>query len=190
MKIITGKIYVNKTKKYLLPIVKDYGNELVSKLSSIHKLAMGIHDDIIPDHFNFNNHIFILVDVSIKPNNFNKMIQWLRLQSYYAADYSFDDIIEGNQHMIVLKLPDKHKTIYNHFMNSKFSKMYTKDMIKNYFKSDDIRFGVLTRSETTVKSFVDKINAKHGRLLDYEYSDEVEFNIDNNEEIFNYGITQ
>ncbi len=74
MKIVTGKIYVNKTKKYLLPIVKDYGNELISKLSSVHKLAMGINDDIIPEYFNFKNHIFILVDVSIKPINFSKII--------------------------------------------------------------------------------------------------------------------
>jgi hypothetical protein len=190
MKIVIGKLYVNKTKKYLLPIVKDYGNELVSKLSSVHKLAMGVKDAVIPDLFDFNNHIFILIDVSIRPSNFGKMIKWLRLQTYYTSDYAFDDIIEGRQHMLVLELPKNHKDIYTHFMNSEFSKMYNKDMIKTYFEDDDIRFGVLTKNEATVKSFVNRVNSKHGKLLDYEYADEVEFNIDNNEEIFNYSITQ
>lgn len=189
MKFELGVCYQNKTKKYLLPVIKDYGRELITKLNSLPKIAIGVNDAIIPENMNLNNHIFILVDINIKQENFTKILYWLRKQDYFECDYSFDDIINGNKQIIVLKLPRNHKNTYNYFINSKFSKMYPEEIINRYFKKTDFRFGVLTKSNSTIKSFVDKINSMHNTDLNYEeFTDEVEFFIKEEEEIFNYNL--
>ena len=47
MEIEIGKFYVNKTWKYLLPCMKDYGSTFTAKMSSVFKLGFGIGDSLL-----------------------------------------------------------------------------------------------------------------------------------------------
>lgn len=189
MKFKVGIYYQNKTRKYLLPVVKGYGQQLIQKLSALSKIAVGVNDAVIPENMNLDNHVFILVNTNIKKDTFINVLTWLKDKDYFKLHYSFDDIVDGYQEMLVIKLPENHKGTHDHFINSEFSKMYTKETINKYFKKDDIRYGVLVRSDNATKSFVDKINKEHYTDLKYEeFTDEIEFFIKEEEEIFNYNL--
>ena len=56
MQIQSGKLYENRTWKYLYPCLKCYGPELMDFLSSFFKLGVGIGDFNIPTE---GNSIFI-----------------------------------------------------------------------------------------------------------------------------------
>ena len=189
MRIKVGAFYTNKTRKYLLPAISGHGEEVIKKLDSVFKLGIGVNDAIAPASLNLNNHIFILVDANVRTSIFTSVLDWLREQVFFELDYAYDDIVEGYQHMIVLKLPDNHKETYEYFINDKFSKMYSKDSIEKYFKKNETRFKILVKDTVMLKSFVDKINKDYNTSFRYEEWDgEIEYPLKKQEEIFNYNL--
>ena len=191
MKITTNKLYDNKTKKYLLPIIKDYGNDVLSRINRLFKLAIGIDDAAISRSLNLNYHLFFLLDANIKKASFISDLEWLRQQYCYATDYPYGDIKTSNLHMLVIKIPENHKITYDHFVNNAFSKMYSEENIKKYFKPGDERIKILTKDRVATESFVNDINTHFD--TDYVYEEwvgEVEYPVKNSEEIFNFGIQE
>lgn len=66
MRIQLGTIYYNKTKKYLLPCLKSYGEDFENKINNLFKLAIGIGDFALIDMgVKLEGHIFILVDTNL-----------------------------------------------------------------------------------------------------------------------------
>jgi hypothetical protein len=191
MNIKAGELYINKTMKYLLPVIKDYGQELSTNINNLFKLGFGVKDALFTDK-DMNCHIFILVDTSIDRDKFNTTLLWLQQQPYYEHDYPFDDIKRGSKHMIVLKIPEHHIPAYQNFITSKFSKMYHKDDIDKYFKKTDARYKVLTKDSETLKAYVDEINKTFD--AQYTYAEwikddvEIEKPINLKEEIFNFNL--
>jgi hypothetical protein len=136
MEIIIGKYYDNRTKKYLLPCLREYGDTFVKKFGTIIKLAVGIHDRLLDgsDKSKTNN-IYILCDSKSYERNFDQFLSWIKFEPYYITDYKIDSELnsQSRKHMIVLLIPTKYQNAYLKFRQGKYSEMYTKQEIDLFF---------------------------------------------------------
>lgn len=159
MKIQLGTVFMNKTKKYLIPCLKEYGPELTDKLNNLFKLAVGIGDFAIEEMgLRLDKHIFLLIDTNLSRRTFNSTMTWLRGKDYFAFDYPFDDLHTGHLHMIVIKLPQKYYDTFGKFKEGQFSKMYDESDIEKFFAGRDEEIKVITRDKDYMVQFVDKVN--------------------------------
>jgi hypothetical protein len=139
MDIIIGKLYINKTVKYLVPGLGFYGPTLKTKLNLVFKLAFGIHDTLLTgSHLEGQKNIFILIDKLVRPDLFQNFMDWVKHQEYFVTDYVYDSILEAHsrKHMIVLAYPPSMGDAYDKFLLGKYSKMYTKQEITSYFAEE------------------------------------------------------
>ncbi len=191
MKIKNNILHDNKTRLYLLPVTKIYGKEFFNNFSKIFKLGFGINDFTMPDNLKFDNHIFILLQSDLKSENFNDFLTWIRKQSYYEKDYAFDNIKNGDKHMVIVRIPKRYKYSYNAFVKGEYSKMYSEQDMRNLFNTGDTRLPVLTKSDNAMKKFVSKINADYNTEFEFgELAGECEYPINENinNETFNYNV--
>ena len=140
MEIEIGKLYINRTVKYLVPGLSFYGPTLKTKLNLVFKLAFGIHDTLLDgSHLEGQKNIFILVDKLVRPDLFQNFMDWVKHQEYYVTDYTYDAIMESHsrKHMVVLAYPPSMGDSYDKFLLGKYSKMYTKKEILTYFSEEN-----------------------------------------------------
>lgn len=191
MQIELGKIYVNKTYKYLLPCLKLHGPTFVVKLNSVFNLAFGIHDCLLDGTpFEQQRLIYILSDKLYQPAKFQNFLNYLKHQEYYVTDYAYDDIERGRKHMVVIKFPESHSDVYDKFNEGKYSKMYCKDELEQFFPKDSEAKKVLTKSLSMRDIFIKKVNDSFGTLLTYNdlkiEGTEYDFPPEKQKEFFNY----
>jgi hypothetical protein len=140
IEIELGKLYVNRTVKYLVPALNFYGPTLKTKLNLVFKLAFGIHDSLLEGtHLEGQKNIFILVDKLVRPDLFQNFMDWVKHQEYYVTDYAYDSILEHNsrKQMIVLAFPPELADVYDKFLLGKYSLMYTKNEINLFFGDEN-----------------------------------------------------
>lgn len=212
MYIQNGKLYENRTWRYLYPSLKVYGATLMNHLASFIKLAVGIGDAYVETT---EPCIFILIDTNrVFPTEaelmayklkFAKFINWIRYQYFYVTDYIYDGLDSGGEkHMVVLKLPHKFDMSYFHFVNGEYSKMYTPKEVNEYFKlinmpqnlavqnkvNERIKTtrAILKKESSYIPTFAKKVNEMFG--TDNPESDfidaELDFPPNFDEEVFNY----
>lgn len=182
-----GKFKLNKTRLYLLPIFKEYGEAFGVYLNSVFKLACGVGDIVLSKSgVNYNQHIFILLDTTMSREYFLKFLNWIRVQSYYEDDYVFGNISNSFSHMIVLKVPEKFKDLLPKFKKGKYSSMYSQEEISDYFKNFPKIASVLMRSSDIKPTFIKTINKIFGsNIEDFDIEDyELEFPPNKQEELF------
>lgn len=186
MRIQLGMIYMNKTKKYLLPCLREYGDEFTDRVRSLFKLAIGIGDTALLDMgISLEKDIFILIDTKMSRKKFKSTLEWLRLQDYYSFDYPFDDLHNGHLHMLVVKVPKNYYDSFGRFKESQFSKMYSYKDLEKFFKGRDEEIRVLSRDKNYMVQFVDKVNQIYLTAVDpTEWIGELDFPIQIEEEIF------
>lgn len=191
MKIEIGSCYKNKTWKYFIPCVNYYGQHFVQWFNTTFKLAVGIGDT---NHDCDKPCLYILYDNKYQPRNFGRFINWLRYQPYFVCDYMFEaNLKEARQHMVVLEIPEIYHSAYENMIDSRYSKMYTKQQVHGLFhpKATNI-IGVLTKSAVGYNSFINNLNEQFGSEVTKEdfNPDEIEFDTPFNfeEEMFNYKI--
>jgi hypothetical protein len=140
MEIEIGKLYSNKTLKYLVPALNYYGPTLKTKLNLIFKLAFGVHDTLLEgSYLEGQKNIFILVDKLVRTDLYQNFMDWVKHQEYYVTDYAYDAIMEAHsrKQMIVLAFPPSMGDTYEKFLKGKYSKMYTKKEIQDYFGDEN-----------------------------------------------------
>ena len=210
MQIQSGKLYENRTWKYLYPCLKVYGSTLKTYLNSFFKLAVGLGDHNID--INEDNCIYILIDTNIhSPQQslqtyreyLSKFLDWVRFQPYYVTDYIFEGFDRGEKHMLVLRLPDIYKESYIKFKQGKYSEMYSSKDIDNLYplivnsnKNIEIKVNnnitniknVLTKNSNYLELFRKQINDEFGTNLSLNDLKDHELDLppSQNEEIFNY----
>lgn len=119
--------YNNKTRKYLLaPVILYYGELFVERLKHMYVYAVGINDYDNPHDYS----LFLLVDVA-KSNDFARVLPLLQSNSY-VSDYPFGELLGGRLHMIVINVPSEFRQAYDMFMQSKYSKMFSKEQVYEY----------------------------------------------------------
>lgn len=139
MEIVIGRLYINRTVKYLVPGLSFYGPTLKTKLNLVFKLAFGIHDTLLEgSYLEGQKNIYILVDKLVRPELFQNFMNWIKNQEYYVTDYVYDSILENHsrKHMIVLAYPPSMGDCYDKFLLGKYSKMYTRQEITSYFAEE------------------------------------------------------
>jgi len=137
IKIQFGKIFMNRTKKYLLPVLKDYGSDFASKINNLFKVAVGIGDIIVDNcGIHHETHLFILVDTLINTSNFISILDDIRRHSSYEDDYVYGVITKSRFHMIVVKIPDNYHSTLSKFKKGRYSQMYNESDLKKLFLFD------------------------------------------------------
>ena len=209
MQIQSGKLYENRTWKYLFPCLKYYGNDLINYLTSFIKLGVGIGDDNVKTE---GNCIFILIETNVPlaseldrnsyKRSFSKFLDWLRYQPYYMTDYVYEGLDSGEKHMVVIKVPPIHDTTYVNFIQGNYSEMYKKEELNKYFnimnndannlhvtaRNERVHNSrlVLTKDSKYAPTFVNQINKEYGSnatLEDFKDA-ELDYPIKLTEEIF------
>lgn len=211
MQIQKGKLYENRTWKYLYPCLKMYGKELNAYLSQFIKFAVGIGDHNLE---NKEPCIYILIDTQVPFNTvedtlayrrrFSKFLAWLQYQHFYKADYVYEGLDTGEKHMVVIRLPYKFDMSYLYFTQGKYSLMYDTRTINDYFKyillpnrkelekkvNDKLTNTrkVLTKDKSYVRDFAKIVNTHFGTENPNSDFEDVELDFPPNmeEEVFNY----
>jgi len=208
MEIANGKLYQNKTWKYLVTCLKDYEPDLVASLASFFKLGVGIAD------YNFmteeDNCIYILVDTKTLvttdrslqeyQERFARFLDWLTHKYYFVAEYPYDT---NGKHMIVIRIPLKYQHILGKFIEGKYSEMYRSVEINTYFKTQtlpnkkleeernksikEVR-DILTKDKSYIPTFVKIVKEKYAcdAYVEDFVDAELDFPPNLEEEIFNY----
>jgi hypothetical protein len=171
MEIEIGKLYINRTVKYLVPGLSFYGPTLKTKLNLVFKLAFGIHDTLLEgSHLEGQKNIFILVDKLVRPDLFQNFMDWVKHQEYYVTDYTYDAIMESHsrKHMIVLAYPPSMEDSYDKFLLGKYSKMYTKREILTYFSEENKIEArqVLSKTMLARQKFISLVKLTFGTQLE------------------------
>lgn len=188
MKLQVSSIVINKTHKYLLPCLLEYGEEFSFQYHKVWKAGVGIGDIItIKSNIQFEKHIFVLLDSQRNLGTFENFMIWVREQSMYEDDYAYDNLLSGSLHMLVLKLPEKFYTSYDLFKQSKYSKMYSVEQVNKWVSSASNR-AVLIKDHNYKIEFAKQVKDRFGVDLKAEEIDdsfEFDFPLNEDEELFN-----
>jgi hypothetical protein len=185
--------YENRTYRFVLPIIKVYGKQLLSLFSSLKKVAVGINDYTAMElGIEYDKHIFILIDVQ-NTENFDDLLWTIKQHPAYEYDYVFD--IYNQLHMIILKMPQKFINVLEHFKSGNYSKMFTKEDLQFFFGGKDWHSvhkeikPILTKQEAYKPVFEKKIKEEF-MIVDLPNIEWKEFDFppELKEEIFNYEV--
>lgn len=207
--ITPGKRYDNKTARYLAPCLKDWGQELESNTFSNYILAVGIGDseysEEIPDR------IFLLFDVNGKRRynkypqksnanfKFGEYLEFIKYHPAYVDDYVYDNMQDGNQHMVILTLPQhfKDSELFDKFLQGRYSEMYTSEemerlfsrvLLKDRVKIDNPQYLIINKDPNYEETFREKLMEDFDiNRPTYDISDrEWDYKPFLSEEVFNY----
>lgn len=211
MEIHSGKLFKNKTWRYLYPTLKCYGPDLDNYITSFIKLSIGIGDTNVA--FEEDN-LFILFDVELKNHmqinlqkyreKFQQFLHFVRIQHYYTSDYVYKYDKFSTGHVVVLKIPYIFKNAMYNFIKGKYSLMYSEEQINKYFgfrKFDNKTLerevnkiikstrDVFLKDEKRKKAFIKRVNFDFDTNIKEEmFNDNFELDYPPrfSEEIFNY----
>lgn len=210
MQIQSGKLYENRTWKYLYPCLKSYGMTLRNYLNSFYKLAVGVGDSNID--IEDKQCMYILLDTNVSTSttsltayreNLSRFLEWLRFQPYYVIDYIYSDKDYKGMHMIVIQIPQTYHKTLQLFKQGKYSEMYDRTELNNCFalvtldnkelqskinnKLTSIR-SILTKNPNYIPTFKEELKKEFDvNLLDSELiHHELDFPPNVEEEVFNF----
>lgn len=156
----------NKTRKYLIPCLKEYGATFTAMLESVYKVAVGIGDAILINRdIKHEKHIFILLDSKIVSQHFISFLNWIREQDIFVDDYVYGDIQKSTFHMVIIKFPEKYYHSFETFKIGDYSKMYELGDIEKFFKNHQNTKAVLVKDHNYRVIFTKKLNKEWGTTL-------------------------
>jgi hypothetical protein len=129
----TVKIVKNKTLKYFAPSLKTFGDEFLYYVNSLQKKGffLYVHDLKLIKNKLTDECIF-LVFKDTNSEFIDKFIVYLEKQELLLGISTFKDFI-----VFCIKIPDPLKEKYYNFLKGDYSKMYTKEEFKMFFKKMD-----------------------------------------------------
>lgn len=188
---IKDNIYSNRTRKYLTPILKNYGEEFIRKLNVTHKVAIGVSDKILlKSNLHYDNHLFIMFNTNKRTKVFESFLEYIKDFEYYTQDYIFGNILKSPYHIVVLRIPDKFTNTLDNFKIGNYSLLYDKQTICNYFPLNSNIYKVLIKSKSALPILIETINKEFNvnfKKKDFTNKDVKEYDIPPiiEEEIFN-----
>lgn len=184
--IIPGKIFINRSYKYLSPCMKLYGEEFITKMRLLCGLAIAIQDfgyNTTPESRIFENNIYYVIDtngeytfgkhINVEKSkiDFFMVISWLRQQDFYVRDYPLDSGKSGSQHIIVLKLP---LDLIGKFINGDYANLYDKhtlDLIVpktvKVIRTEELNpvYAVLSKDDSYLPTYLKQLNDEYNTRL-------------------------
>jgi hypothetical protein len=182
-------IHPNRTRKYLLPCLREYGEEFTTKLNNAFKVAVGLGDMIITNRYykSPERHVFILFNTKIASEHFTNLLEYVKDQEYFEDDYAYGNLQKTNLHMIVIKFPQKYWDSFDTFKIGKYSEMFTKEVIDSMFiRKDDDTPKILIKDHKYKIRFTRRLNRLFGTNLEADdYDGELDLPPNEREETFN-----
>lgn len=195
MDIQSGKLYVNKTAKYLFPVVMNLYPEIFKLTLGVKLVAMGIGDNNIEKS---KGKICMLYSLDMSDDKksaasrvlFSLQIQKVRKLNVFITDYVYDVQEDTHFHMIVIEVPSGVNL--KAFTKGIYSKMVDYKILERVFtpgKYLEIK-RILTKDSEQLVPFVQEINAIFGTSVTVEEMEGAEYDLPPYlpEEIFNYKI--
>lgn len=194
MKILEKEFYKNKTRKYLMPCLKGYGEHYANFISSVFKLAVGIYDTSIKDTpINSDRCIFMLTDMNPGSTAYLNFLDYIKKHMSYVTDYCFEPSIEDvTKRMFILRIPVQYEKAYEMFIQGKYGNMFTEKEIDDLFnaKRSKNEIAILKRDASAITNLQDSIKREHGQFIkDSDFIGDIleyETPLDKFEETFNY----
>lgn len=158
--LIPGDYYYNKTRSYLFPCVKLYGNPLMKNLAYLQNLSyVGLDDEGI-DYVVQEPAIFLFFQIPKEIKiPFITVVDTIRKQPAYLYDYSVGEMFSGRLHCFVLKIPKMCLPAYYNFISGKYSQMYKIDEIKYLFGYSKELLNKSNQAFYEIKKYQDKARA-------------------------------
>ena len=184
MELKIGKLYINRTSRFLAPLVKSYDISILNILTKLKQVAWGI-GDYEYEKVSGKKHrtcLFVLVE---KTKLLGKLLEDFRLNAYFVDDYIFDK----NCHMLVVNYTDKEA--YEKFLKSKYSEMYNSDFITKYInkqvrgKQNEV-YLILTKDQSYKKVFSKILSKEFDTDIIVEDDRELDFPLNFEEEVFKW----
>jgi len=153
----------SKTWKYLyLAVLKGWDEELRNILNRTNKIEAAIRDEaaspIIRDLKDPKIYLKVRPDMYTKIF-FDSDLPVLRKHPSFLGDYS--NYNKGQEdHIIVLKVPERFIEAFNNFLKGKYSKMYNFEEIMELYTSDAFKTyqGVLLKTREAKEDFIERLN--------------------------------
>lgn len=181
----------NRTRKYLLPVIKEYGDVFMKHLNNVFKVAVGIGDMIVNNRKELapERHLFILLDSKTAPKYFIQFMKYIKDHHSYVDDYVYDDIQKSTFHMVILKFPERFNDTIKTFKEGKYSKMFDKETLDTFFKKNPEAMKVFIKDRTYIVSFTRKLNRKfNSNINPDEWDGEADLPPTEEMEIFNHHL--
>lgn len=180
---------INKTRKYILPAFLSYGKDFLKAIGEFTFIAIGIEDQERSELYT-DNTVGFLIDAKK-----SRSLDFKKLGVAYVDDYFFGEILYGQLHMLILKLPDFYgDTVIKEFKLGNYSKMYEnpKDLVYNNYKGsflksvkDDV-LKILTKEPKKREELESNLSIG-GSIITIPEQAELDSIYEPREEIFNYG---
>lgn len=188
-RVTSQKIHMNRSRRYILPCLKEYGDEFVKRIEAVFKIAVGLGDIIVRKKY--ERHIFVLMDTTIATRFFIEFLTWIKHQDMYEDDYVFGDMQKSTLHMVVLQFPEPFSHKLEQFWQGHYSKMFSKGEMRKYFSPGNEVIKVLTRDHDYRIAFTQRLNKIFGTSLSpEEYEGELDFRPEESEELFNHHLRE
>lgn len=154
-----GGIQNTRSRIYLSPVIKDYGSFFLEKFKQLYTVQVGIgHISYTNVMKNFlDNNLFYLINTE-RTEYFSELLEFFRYHDSYTTDYPYDDLVDGNLHVLVIRIPDRFYGIIETFKKSKYSKLYTKDQVEEIITKSTKAYKVMTMNDKYKKKFESEIN--------------------------------
>lgn len=170
----TKGLYQNRSLRYLLPLLKYYGNDFVDRVNTLEIKFCGIGDYAI--NTNVGENMYIVIEIT-KEKYFENFMNYIIKQEFYIQDYIFS--LKKNLHAFVVRFP--FPQIIDNFLAGQYSSMLSTDDIERYYqKTYKVRgveyytsvYSILTKREEQKQVFLDTIHRDFGTadiVGDFEY---------------------
>jgi hypothetical protein len=192
MELKIGELYKNRTLSFLVPALAFYGQSFKDKFSTVFKIAFGVFDKVLEgSHLEGQKNLFILIDKEVQKDQYASFMSWVKNQDYYVTDYCYDVPETGRLQMLVIAFPSPLENVYEKFLKGKYSEMYVKKEVEEYFselRKAETR-GILLRTTPSREKFITQVREVWGTELTFEDFKKEKYEYDfppkEKEEIFN-----
>lgn len=183
-------LYQNRTARYLLPLLKVYGNTFINKFNLTRLKYCGIGDYNYDEKIGEN--IFLVIEV-VNWRVFDDFYRYIISQDYYVDDYIFS--LKDNLHCFVLKFP--YTNIINTFLEGKYSKLLAEEDIEKYYLKTYRKNGVehytpvysiLTKKEGYKYIFLETLKEDFNTMIELDNDFEYDYPPIPGMEILNYDL--
>lgn len=200
MKIEGTEIIKNQVWKYLmLPILRAYGDDFRKRMNNRYKMLCkigGLKDTpYLAIVINVNAPDPTTSDEMFLFRRFETFLEWFELQDFCEGHYplELDNSSKYRYHVIKVKVPDIYLDTVKYFTEGKYSKMYSKEELKEHFEISDSqkkikslafqkdmehRLRVLQKDPELLPDFIKRVNEKYDTNItieDFNPNSEVDF---------------
>jgi len=192
MQIKPGVIYNNLTFRYLAHYFSNMCKDFNSYFASSFKLGFGINDYQLSNYQDYNQHLFVLIDIYGMYNgekythkkqfidHHKKLIDKIDTLDSFVKKYNYDNVEDSHLVMFIFDLKDR--SIIDNFIMGSFSRMFN----PNIFDKRSLQYSVMVKDEKFGNMYLKGLNKEYNTNLILSDLTEYDKMPLLSQEIFNY----